>query len=228
MESKLLWCEREADRTEGDKWRLPHWPITSSLGHTTLCYLQGPTWHFFCFSVGATQSKARRGTLATAGRSDTRWRFPQLTESFLAASWDSKIHSARNSRGHRIYHFITSTNVRSTTWKLLLTFTGASCAQNIWLTARSRVNMQYEQVIVVIIIIIIIIMIIIIFFISYIFVDASGWVISDVSFVFMGGGGVSGLATSDPLTQITQLALILLQLLSLQLTCASTQWEKKK
>ena len=34
-----------------------------------------------------------------------------------------------------------------------------------------------------------------IFLISYILIDASGWVISDVSFEFT---GVSGLATSDP------------------------------
>ena len=61
------------------------------------------------------------------------------------------------------------------------------------------------------------------FFISYIFIDASGWVISDVSFTFMGGG----LATLDPLTQMTQLALILLQLPSRQLTCASTHKKKK-
>ena len=38
---------------------------------------------------------------------------------------------------------------------------------------------------------------------------------------------VSGLATSDLLTRMTQLALILLQLPSRQLTCASTQGEKK-
>ena len=64
-------------------------------------------------------------------------------------------------------------------------------------------------------------------FISYIFIDASGWVFSDVSFGIM---GVSGLATSDPLTQMTQLALMLLQLPSRQLTCASTQekkWQQK-
>ena len=59
-----------------------------------------------------------------------------------------------------------------------------------------------------------------ILFISYILIDASGWVISDVSFGFMGG---SSLATSDLLTQMTQLALILLQLPSRQLTCTSTQ-----
>ena len=42
----------------------------------------------------------------------------------------------------------------------------------------------------------------------YIFIDASRWVISDVSFGFTGAG--SGLAASDPLVQMTQLALILL------------------
>ena len=42
----------------------------------------------------------------------------------------------------------------------------------------------------------------------------------------LGSWGVSDLATSDPLTQMTQLALILLQLPSQQLTCTSTQGEK--
>ena len=42
----------------------------------------------------------------------------------------------------------------------------------------------------------------------------------------LGSWGISGFATSDPLTQMTQLALILLQLPSRQLTCTSTQ-EKK-
>ena len=43
----------------------------------------------------------------------------------------------------------------------------------------------------------------------------------------LGSWGVLGLATSDPLTQTTKLALILLQLPSRQLTCTSTQGEKK-
>ena len=63
-------------------------------------------------------------------------------------------------------------------------------------------------------------------FVSYIFVDASGWVISDVSFVFMGVGG-SGLATLDSLSQMTHLVLILFQLPSRQLTCESTQGGEK-
>ena len=42
----------------------------------------------------------------------------------------------------------------------------------------------------------------------------------------LGSWGVSGLATSEPLTQMTQLALILFQLSFRQLPCASTQGEK--
>ena len=42
----------------------------------------------------------------------------------------------------------------------------------------------------------------------------------------LGSWGVSDLATSDSLTQMTQLGLILPQLPSRQLTCASTQGEK--
>ena len=58
----------------------------------------------------------------------------------------------------------------------------------------------------------------------YILVDASGWVVSDVSFGFM--GGFRSCNIRPPITQMTQLALILLQLPSRQLTCASTQGEK--
>ena len=41
-----------------------------------------------------------------------------------------------------IYHFITSTNFHSTIWLLSLIFTGASCAENFWLRAQSKVNTQ--------------------------------------------------------------------------------------
>ena len=57
----------------------------------------------------------------------------------------------------------------------------------------------------------------------YNFIDASGWVISDVSFGFL---GVSGLATSDPLTQMVQFALILRQFPSRQLNCVSSTQDK--
>ena len=52
-----MMCERHRQtKTEGDEWRLPHWPITSSLGHTTLCYLQGPLWHFSAEVEESTRS----------------------------------------------------------------------------------------------------------------------------------------------------------------------------
>ena len=41
-----------------------------------------------------------------------------------------------------IHHFITHTHFRSTTWLILLFLICASCTENLWLTARSRVNMQ--------------------------------------------------------------------------------------
>ena len=39
-----------------------------------------------------------------------------------------------------IYNFLTPTYFRSTAWLLQLIFTDASCAENLWLTARSVVN----------------------------------------------------------------------------------------
>ena len=61
------------------------------------------------------------------------------TESLLAGHSQT----ARILRDICIYHFKTPTHFRSTTWLLPLIFTGASCAENLSLTARSRVNMQH-------------------------------------------------------------------------------------
>ena len=44
-----------------------------------------------------------------------------------------------------IYNFLTPKHFYSTTWLPLLIFTGASCAENLWLTAQSRVNMQHYE-----------------------------------------------------------------------------------
>ena len=56
--------------------------------------------------------------------------------------WDwLKTHSVSHV-GIFIYHFIIPPHFRSTTWLLPLIFTGASCEENLWLTVRSRVNMQ--------------------------------------------------------------------------------------
>ena len=51
---------------------------------------------------------------------------PWLTDSLLTASWEClKTEIARISRGYLIYHFITPTHFRSTTWPLplILTYT---------------------------------------------------------------------------------------------------------
>ena len=44
-----------------------------------------------------------------------------------------------------ICHFITPTRFCSIMGQLPLIFTGASCAENLWLTAQSRVNMQHYK-----------------------------------------------------------------------------------
>ena len=79
----------------GDEWRLPQWPITSSLGHNMLCCLQGPTWYFFCFSSGRYSTGGPLwATLRDAvlmGRPVSCWR--SRDRSLLAASWDSETDS---------------------------------------------------------------------------------------------------------------------------------------
>ena len=47
--------------------------------------------------------------------------------------------------GIYIYHFMTPTHFRSTTWLLPLIFRVASCAENLWLTVRSRVSRQKKK-----------------------------------------------------------------------------------
>ena len=59
---------------------------------------------------------------------------------------------------------------------------------------------------------------------QYLFIDASGWVINDVSFGFMGGFGSCNIKPPHPNDPV---GIDLLQLPSRQLTCASTQGEKK-
>ena len=56
--------------TEGDKTDLEnllYWPITFH-DHSTLCYLQNPTWHF-CFSAGVAQPVVWYGLQTPAERS---------------------------------------------------------------------------------------------------------------------------------------------------------------
>ena len=73
-----------------------------------------------------------------------------LGSALVTASWDwlktesPKLTLPVSHMGICIYHFITPTHFRSTTWLLLLIFTGASCAENLWLTTQSRVNIQHR------------------------------------------------------------------------------------
>ena len=89
---------------------------------------------------------SRRGVLnqktalsRSAGRPVTHWgsrgRKLRLTQ-------DSHGQTVRILRGHVIYHFVTPTPFRSTTWLLPLIFTSASCAENLWLTALSKININ--------------------------------------------------------------------------------------
>ena len=45
--------------------------------------------------------------------------------------------------GISMYHFVTHTYFQSTTKLLPFIFSGASCLENFWLTARSKVNMRH-------------------------------------------------------------------------------------
>ena len=125
-------------------WRkgLPHWSITSSLDHTMLCYLRGLT-EPFCFSAVGEGGYWPGGPLWTALLDATQRGTQPHAGAPVTASWDWLSQTACISWGHlHISTFITPTHFRSTTWLLPTIFIGVACAENLWLTARSRVNMQ--------------------------------------------------------------------------------------
>ena len=128
-------CVRDR-RTESNKDRQPHWPISSSLDHITLCYLPCSTWHFFCFSTMSTQPETwcrmlpQRSVQPLAG-SLHDW--PNLF--WKRAETDTRLRLSVFHEGICIYNFLTTTLFRSTTWLISLIFTSASCAENLWVTA---------------------------------------------------------------------------------------------
>ena len=123
-------------RTDGDESRQLYRPITSSIEHITFCYLQGPL-STSASCPGSTQPETCCGHLTPVGHQATVWHFPWLTKSLLTTV---RLTLSVSLMGTRIYHFITPTDSRSTTWLLPLIFPHASCAENLWWTARSRVN----------------------------------------------------------------------------------------
>ena len=127
--------------------RLQHWPITfSSPYNATLCYLLGYTY-YFCFSVG------RYSTGGLLWDFSHQWGAQPLVGAFhdwqnffwSQAETNSKLSLTVSQVGKQIYHFITLTHFRWTTSLLPLVFTGMSCAENLWLMAWSRVNMQQTE-----------------------------------------------------------------------------------
>ena len=129
-------------QADGDEYRLPYWPITSFLDHTTLCYLQGPTDHFFCFSA---KEFSTGGPLSALDPSSVITETGRIWSSRkLRLTQDSHPDCPLSHVCTYIYPFITPTHFRSTTWLLPLIFRVASCAKNLWLTARSRVKMQHS------------------------------------------------------------------------------------
>ena len=128
----MVW-ERQ---TDGDEDRLLYWPIHSfSLDHNTLCYLHGLS---FSLSTRRTQPLSARALFGPLRPRFSIYRLNWL----LQAETDFKLRPPLSHLGICIYHFITPTHFPLTTWLLPLIFTGASCAENLWLTARSRVNMK--------------------------------------------------------------------------------------
>ena len=67
----LLGVKTSVADWDKDKDRLLYWPITSSLDHTTLCYLQGSTYDFLCFSGGRYSTGGPVWALGAAGRPTT-------------------------------------------------------------------------------------------------------------------------------------------------------------
>ena len=113
--------------TVGGEDRLLSWPITTSSHKHTKAPLRTSA-----SQPEGTQPEARCGpcyrTLPKRGTQPLTdalhdWPYADAPVSYV---------------GICIYHFITSTHFRSTTWLLSLIFTGASCVENFWLMAQSN------------------------------------------------------------------------------------------
>ena len=122
---KLLWCVRQ--RGVRRQVRFWYWPITSSLDHSTLCYLQDPL----------STSASRPGLL--------NWRPLWIIASsgvfLLTASWfslwPSLFPTNSTATGICIYYFMMPSYFRLDHVIFIRSFTQV----HLWLTTRSRVNM---------------------------------------------------------------------------------------
>ena len=113
---------------EGDEYRLSDWLITSS------SHVHKPLF-----------SSRHHLALLLLGCNLLSETLPQrMTQSLLAASWKSNTETLPVSHvGICIYYLIAPTHFCSTTWLLSIIISDASCAENLRLTARSKVNIQH-------------------------------------------------------------------------------------
>ena len=112
----------------GRQDRLLYWLITSSLDHSTLCYLQDPLNTFSASWPGLLN----RRSLEAIALSRVFW----LTESWPSL-WPSQSPTLSTAVGIYIYHFIMPTYF----WSDHMNFFRLFIQVHLWLTARSRVNM---------------------------------------------------------------------------------------
>ena len=104
----------------------------------TDCHLQGL---MYSLPMRLTQTVLARRLLAPTPVATVLYLPTQL----ISPNWDwLKTKTPVSHMGICIYHFITPTHFRSTTWLLPVIFTGASWAENLWLTAQSRANINNQ------------------------------------------------------------------------------------
>ena len=124
----------ETDGNRGSGRRRQPAILTNNFFPAVLCYLQDLT---SSLPTRRTQPVFARGPLGPLAATVL-----YLPTRLTVASWDRLQTATASHVGICIYHFITPVHFRSTTWLLPFIFIGASCAENLWLTARSRINMQ--------------------------------------------------------------------------------------
>ena len=150
----MVWERQTETNGDGGRWRQPedlkdledwdtstllYWAIISaSLDHTTMSYLQGPTYFFFYFSNRGTKPRSAGGCYSTWVPSHSlELSVTDLISSRPQAETESRLTVSQVSIC--IYYFTTPTIsfkprdcfrfLQSHTWQ-----------RNLWLTARSMVN----------------------------------------------------------------------------------------
>ena len=107
------------------------WPY-----HAVLSYILSSRRHWALLLHGRYSTGGPLWVVVPAGRPAACW--------FSRDSFKTEVTLPVSHMGICIHHFITPKHIHSITWLLPFIFPGTSCAENLWLTARSRVNMQHK------------------------------------------------------------------------------------